>query len=482
MRHLAQSLHAAAALEVGLTSLTALSIGAIVAWSSGELFFPLSIGLLVLGLCWLFVNSSVAWLYGCLASSITIPAIYLSSLGEDTPVYLSNFVFLLGGTIVLAGLRQFHAPLDDFGRASLLFLSALMLSIPFAYWVSGPDELAQSLLRLILIVQPFFVYAWIRNFVNLEGLKQLRRFIDFLLWMGGITAVYGIIDFYFPVPISHPFADQYIFLEAVPIRRAQGILYEASSFGNLCAFFLCLSLGLLVCSRPLSRLRSTLLGLGAVVFTLALFLSYSRGAWVVALIAIPILLRIENRLRFGVIASVVAVFCTCAWIVYRLSASLALNFFFVRLGNLLGIWSDPNTATSGRWESWGTLLSFFADHPWLLLFGIGYKTIASTDLFGVPVVADNGYLSVLFETGVVGLISFLWLNYVLLRSLIQAGPPPSPMHRVCRNILFAFWCGELIQMLTGDIFTYWRNLTTFFALLAAVLGNWQSKKQGMCAE
>ena len=56
------------------------------------------------------------------------------------------------------------------------------------------------------------------------------------------------------------------------------------------------------------------------------------------------------------------------------------------------------------------------------------------------------------------------------------------MHRVCRNILFAFWCGELIQMLTGDIFTYWRNLTTFFALLAAVLGNWQSKKQGMCAE
>jgi len=60
--------------------------------------------------------------------------------------------------------------------------------------------------------------------------------------VGVVAAIYGIVDFYFPLPIPHPFADQYIYLDGRMIRRAQGMLYEASSFGNLSAFFLSLTL------------------------------------------------------------------------------------------------------------------------------------------------------------------------------------------------------------------------------------------------
>ena len=68
----------------------------------------------------------------------------------------------------------------------------------------------------------------------------------FLLGLGVVAAIYGVVDFYFPIPIPHPFADQYIYLDGRMIRRAQGMLYEASSFGNLSAFFLSLTLVILL--------------------------------------------------------------------------------------------------------------------------------------------------------------------------------------------------------------------------------------------
>jgi hypothetical protein len=32
--------------------------------------------------------------------------------------------------------------------------------------------------------------------------------------------------------------------------------------------------------------------------------------------------------------------------------------------------------------------------------------------------------------------------------------------------LFCFWIGEIVQMLTGDILTYWRVLPVYFWVLA----------------
>ncbi len=163
-----------------------------------------------------------------------------------------------------------------------------------------------------------------------------------------------------------------------------------------------------------------------------------------------------------------AILASFVYLVYQLSPDVVANFFSWRLGNLTEFWQDPDSATSGRWQSWTTLIQFFADRLWLLLFGIGYKTIASTDLFGKPIVADNGYLSLLFETGILGFAAFAWLNLAILQELRDEGQAPSPFYRLCRTFLFAFWCGEMVQMLTGDIFTYWRNLTVLFAMIAAV--------------
>jgi len=42
--------------------------------------------------------------------------------------------------------------------------------------------------------------------------------------------------------------------------------------------------------------------------------------------------------------------------------------------------------------------------------------------------------------------------------------------------MFAFWCGEMVQMMTGDIFTYWRNFIPYVVLIALLQRlSWQDR-------
>ncbi|HEX5481426.1 MAG TPA: hypothetical protein VFZ08_02215, partial [Terriglobia bacterium] len=41
-------------------------------------------------------------------------------------------------------------------------------------------------------------------------------------------------------------------------------------------------------------------------------------------------------------------------------------------------------------------------------------------------------------------------------------------------LLFSFWCGECVQLLAADAYTYWRNMIVFLALMGLVL-NWAER-------
>ena len=77
---------------------------------------------------------------------------------------------------------------------------------------------------------------------------------------------------------------------------------------------------------------------------------------------------------------------------YWLRISFSAEYLFTRTEGVL----------SGRVASWQTLAAWIAANPWQAMFGIGYKTLPYTSFLGAPVVADNMYLSLLVETGVVG--------------------------------------------------------------------------------
>jgi O-antigen ligase len=105
------------------------------------------------------------------------------------------------------------------------------------------------------------------------------------------------------------------------------------------------------------------------------------------------------------------------------------------------------------------------DHPGYGVLGVGYKTLPYSDLPGRPVVADNAYLSALVETGLFGLAALLLLHFAVLRMAWRAR---ASLYGVW---VFCFWAGEAVQMLSGDLLTYWRVLPLYFwALAVAVRG------------
>jgi O-antigen ligase len=211
--------------------------------------------------------------------------------------------------------------------------------------------------------------------------------------------------------------------------------------------------------------------LGGMVFVAALAFSFSRGSVLNLVVAMAVLIyqrRPRVRLgRFfllltgtGIAAAIglsvlLPVFTRAYWM--RLSSSVTYAF------------SATEGLLSGRVESWRTILGFLAQHPWHALFGIGYKTLPYSEYLGRTVITDNMYLSLLAETGVVGLAAMLWLSVEILRAARLAGRSADPQRAFFGSWMLAFWSGELVQMLTGDLLTYWRVLPLcFWALAIAV--------------
>jgi O-antigen ligase len=138
-----------------------------------------------------------------------------------------------------------------------------------------------------------------------------------------------------------------------------------------------------------------------------------------------------------------------------------IRFLGRRMGASVDLLASGNERVfSGRVETWRVLTTYLMDHPQHAVFGVGYKTLPYSDFIGQPTVADNAYLGALVETGIVGLAALLLLHAAALRMAWRARSDLYGMWFLC------FWAGEAVQMLSGDLLTYWRVLPLYFWALA----------------
>jgi O-antigen ligase len=152
-----------------------------------------------------------------------------------------------------------------------------------------------------------------------------------------------------------------------------------------------------------------------------------------------------------------------AWLILPTLAS----HYWTRLAiSFQSLGTTPDAVLSGRISSWRVIGDFLLQQPWHLVFGIGYKTLPYTDLVGHGLVADNTWLGLLIETGLVGLGVFVLLNGAILRTALRAARSEKARASFFGGWMFCFWCGELVQMLSGDLITYWRVLPLYFWVLA----------------
>jgi hypothetical protein len=431
----------------------------------------------LLPLVWWTLQKPARWLACFFVAALLLPPLPVP-VGNSGPhpCLLLAALGLFSGLVRLPDWRVVPCGLN---RALLALFGAMLASVAYAAVYSGLPTAAGSLVRVLLFGIPVYVFfytAYVPAYGSPYGparelgllkpdpFTAARR----LFWIATASALFACVDFYFQFPAPAGYGPQFIWLDSGVYRRAQGLFYEASTLGNFCAFFLVMIAVAFARPRTESPAPRRVLAAGGAVLFAALVLSYSRGSLVNVVVALAVLWWINrHRLRF---ARVVPVLAACigaaALLTWKLFPVFAEMYWWRLSGSAEFFFSETEGILSGRVASWRTLLDWAAANPWQTLFGVGYKTLPYTDYLGSNVVADNMYLSLLVETGVAGLAALLWLNVSILRAAGRAARAADPRRSFFGTWMLCFWAGQSVQMLSGDLLTYWRVLPVYFWVLA----------------
>ena len=417
------------------------------------LALPLAAALLI----WWTLRTPVRWLALFLGTALLLPPLPIP-IGDSGP-HPSLIFAALGLVAGVLWMGQWRIAANSLQLAFVALFGVLLASVGPAAFYSGWEAAGGSLARVALfgISVYLFFYCSSGPARDVDAARSVR-----LLYMAAVVAaLFACVDFYFQFPAPAGYGPQFVWLDSGVFRRAQGLFYEASTLGNFCAFFLVMIAVAFSRAREESPVARKWLALGAAVFLAALVVSYSRASLINVGVALAVLLwRNRRRVRMSRVLAVAAAGAVVTWLVfpvfveaYLLRLSRSAEFFF----------SATEGVLSGRVASWRTLVDWAMANPWRALTGIGYKTLPYTDYLGAPVVADNMYLSLLVETGVAGLAALVWLNVAIMRALLRA------RESLCSTWMLCFWAGEIVQMASGDLLTYWRVLPVYFFVLALAL-------------
>jgi O-antigen ligase len=434
--------------------------------AQGWLFAPL----VAIAVLWRVLRSPTAWLALFFACALLTPPLPIP-LGDSGP-HIAIAVAAAGLCVGCLRLAQWRFHPDAPALALIALWTVFVASIAMAVAYSGIAVAASSLARVLLFGISVYVFLYVRDGPGRLTDEASLRGLRWLFWAGVLAALYACVDFYFQFAPPSGYEQQFVWLSSGVYRRAQGFFYEASTLGNLCAFFLeMIAVALFAPGGRLwqSRLFSrTALFIGAAPLATALVLSFSRASLVnvaVALAALVWLRRDRTRWRKllpGVVFSVLGS-AAILWAAFPVFAQIA----WLRVAAAFEYFSEsPNAVLSGRIDAWETLSNYLIAHPWHALLGVGYKTLPYSDFIGARTVGDNTYLTLLAETGIAGLFAVIALNIAILCCSYRAARSSDSLRAFTGAWIFCFWTGQTVQMLSADLLTYWRVLPVYFFVLA----------------
>jgi hypothetical protein len=424
----------------------------------------LLLGILILGVASLWLLDKPArWIGAFFFAAVLLPPlpVALGNAGPHPAIALA----LAGG---LAGLAypEWRFRMTAVSAALLLLTAAIFCSLSFAALYSGPAIAGASCIRALLFA--ISIYVFLFAFCGPAKTQPPFPLVRLLFAIAVAAALFACMDFYYQLPAPGGFSPQFVWLDNGVFRRAQGLFYEASTLGNFCAFFIVM-IGVSIV-RPTHERPVPLVWmvLGGALLAGALVLSYSRASVMNVLVAAGALWFLRRKggpiwRPLAIAASSVAVACV---VCYLLLPQLFAAYGYRLWNSILYSSSATNGILSGRLDSWRTILTFLFENPFYLIFGVGYKTLPYSDFTGSAVIADNTYLSALAETGLLGLGALLLVLVAVLRTSYRAARDGDPEKSFFGSWTFCFWCGQVAQMMSGDLLTYWRVLPIYLWVLA----------------
>jgi len=278
--------------------------------------------------------------------------------------------------------------------------------------ITGNVKVLSGTLFVLKFIQYFVIYFMVVNI--LRERRQFERFLLALLATAGISSLIGILQIPSGLRVSAPF---------------EGGGGEPNTFGGYLVLMLALVAGLYLTSESLQR--KYILAPLAVLITVPLLFTLSRASYFALIPLVGGLLVFSQRKLL--IASLFALSLALAPFLLPKAVVDRVQYTFTQpfhpnQAEIGGVRLD--TSTSARLKSFHEIV--FEDWPKHPFFGYG--------ITGYHFI-DSQYLRVLAETGLVGLLAFLWLQISLFRQT----------HDIFRRTQDPLFKGVALGFLTGFI-------------------------------
>jgi O-antigen ligase len=219
--------------------------------------------------------------------------------------------------------------------------------------------------------------------------------------------------------------------------RPGGVL-EANAMGGISGVYLLLLVGSALIGRW--KWPKRLLVPGILIHGLSMYVAHSRGALVVTLLMMFVLVLMVNRsLAILVVISLIAVFAAAFPLLSdpgKMGDSV--TSYFMR-----GQTADVMLHGSGRGELWTQGVASFVDAPW---FGHGYFVMSDSGFLQVWraeqwQTAHNLFLHVATGTGILGLVPFIWALCAVLSAALRQLRDTGVRGKLARItlVIFGYW-------------------------------------------
>jgi len=367
-----------------------------------------------------------------------------AALGRGVTLRLDDFLIVIIGVSWLAKM-SIKKELGLFLKTSLnrpiafYIITCLISTLLGAMF--GTVSLKTGFLFVLKYFEYMIIYFMVAN--HLESKKQIRNYLWAMLITCAIVSIIGIAQIPGGGRVSAPF---------------EGEVGEPNTFGGYLVFMISIALGLLLASN--SFRGQLLYGFLVLLSAVPLLYTQSRTSYVAAIPAVLAFVWLSER-RNWVIAAVLLVGISLPFIApepakERITYTLTQGREQRDVVEVGGVKLD--TSLSARVRSYKAATRDWVKHP-VLGYGVtGYKFL------------DTQYLRVITETGLVGLITFLFLVSTIFRQGYRVFEGTGdPFYRGLTMGYLAGFVGLLCHALGANTFIIVRIMEPFWFVTAMVI-------------
>lgn len=323
----------------------------------------------------------------------------------------------------------------------LVFWGLFAISLPWA-----PD-FRQGIRFVTRLLAPFVTYLIISDMLDRV---MVRGVIRALYLSSVIPIAYGLWELI--TGTGNTITAGFI--------RVQSCFHHPAHFSMYLLFMFCLAYATFLDKRTVNRVA----WLGYIGVILLLLLStYTRISWIATAVCFVYLSWVYGRTRYLIAVALGGALIVPLYAGSMVDRMLEIDFVFGS-HNLL----DRSNSIGWRLFFWTNLIEEWKLSPWFG-YGTGSSIVFGRELMGVWTSPHNGYLRVLYETGIVGLTAFGWVLFTMMRQALRLlRSELDDSVKLVSHVYVTMTISYIILNLTDNILEYYEVAIYNWAILSLV--------------